>query len=134
MEFRVSDAREPFAWEGTVVLLDLLHYFGDEDQRAILRCAAGAQTVILRDAIDDGSWRYRATYVQESLARGVGWLKAERLHFPRRETLRAAFDGFEAEEVPMWGRTPFNNYLFVFRRPSPAFGTFSPPGAEKALD
>ena len=55
---------------------------------------------------------------QETFARGVRWLKAERLNFPRRETIVEAFRGFESEIVPLWGRTPFNNYLFVFKRAS----------------
>jgi hypothetical protein len=102
-----------------VVMLDLLHYFDDEAQAAMLRrAAAGADLVIIRDALRDGSWRYRATYAQETFARTVRWLQAERLNFPRRATIVGAFDGFESEIVPLWGRTPFNNYLFVFRRAS----------------
>ena len=31
-------------------------------------------------------------------------------------TIVEAFPGFEREVVPLWGRTPFNNYLFVFRK------------------
>ena len=65
-----------------------------------------------------GTWRYRATYAQETFARGVRWLKAKRLNFPRRETIVGAFSGFESEIFPLWGRTPFNNYLFVFKRAS----------------
>ena len=102
----------------TVVMLDLLHYFDDDAQRSLLAHAADSNLVIIRDAIRDGTWRYRATYAQEAFARGVRWLKAERLNFPRRETIVEAFPGFESEIVPLWGRTPFNNYLFVFRRAS----------------
>lgn len=102
----------------TVVMLDLLHYFDDSAQRSLLARAAQSDLIIIRDAIRDGSWRYRLTYAQETLARAVRWLKAERLNFPRRETIAGAFDGFESEVVPLWGRTPFNNYLFVFRRAS----------------
>jgi len=104
---------------GTVVMLDLLHYFDDDAQVSLLRRAAAASNlVILRDAVRDGSWRYRATYAQETFARVIRWLKAERLNFPTRETIVAAFAGFDAEIVPLWGRTPFNNYLFVFSRSS----------------
>lgn len=104
---------------GTIVMLDLLHYFDDAAQTALLRRAAAASNlVIIRDAVRDGSWRYRATYAQEAFARAIRWLKAERLNFPRRETIVDPFAGFDAEIVPLWGRTPFNNYLFVFRRSS----------------
>ena len=116
--FNVGDASE-IDLRGTVVMLDLLHYFDDDAQAAMLRRAASdANLVIIRDALRDGSWRYRATYAQEAFARAVRWLQADRLNFPRRETIVDAFRGFESEIVPLWGRTPFNNYLFVFRRAS----------------
>jgi trans-aconitate methyltransferase len=116
------DVGQASAWtlrSGTIVMLDLLHYFDDAGQGSLLqRAAAAANLVIIRDAVRDGSWRYRATYAQEAFARAIRWLKAERLNFPRRETIVDAFAGFDAEIVPLWGRMPFNNYLFVFRRAS----------------
>lgn len=119
--FRTGDAREPMPEGHSVMLLDLLHYFTAEDQSRILANAATAVppggVVIIRDAINDGSWRYRMTYAQESFSRAIAWLRAERIHFPTRERIVEAFPGFEATIVPLWGRTPFNNYLFVFRRP-----------------
>jgi SAM-dependent methyltransferase len=121
VSFREGDAREPFAHRGSVVMLDLLHYFDDATQSRILEnaaaCVAPGGALIVRDAVRDGSWRYRATYAQEFFARSIRWLKAERLNFPAWSTF-AALRGFEEEIVPMWGATPFNNYLFVFRRAS----------------
>jgi SAM-dependent methyltransferase len=115
--FGVADARTAIDDGGIVVLLDLLHYFRADDQAKILASAAThARTVIVRDAIRDGSWRYRLTYAQEAFSRAVRWLRAERLHFPHREDVVKPFSNFEAEVVPLYGRTPFNNYLFVFRR------------------
>jgi SAM-dependent methyltransferase len=115
--FEVADARSAMRTGGTVVLLDLLHYFRGGDQAAILaRAAATATTVIVRDAVRDGSWRYRLTYAQETFSRAVRWLRAERLHFPARDEITRQFADFDAEVVPLYGRTPFNNYLFVFRR------------------
>jgi SAM-dependent methyltransferase len=117
--FEVADARTSIASGGTVVLLDLLHYFRSDDQGAILAAAANATTVIIRDAVRDGSWRYRLTYAQETFSRAVRWLRAERLHFLTRDEILRPFAGFDAEVVPLYGRTPFNNYLFVFRRSKP---------------
>jgi SAM-dependent methyltransferase len=114
--FEVADARSAIETNGTVVLLDLLHYFRSSDQAAILASAANATTVIIRDAVRDGSWRYRLTYAQETFSRAVRWLRAERLHFQTREEIVRPFAKFDAEVVPLYGRTPFNNYLFVFRR------------------
>lgn len=115
--FEIGDARSAIASRGTVVLLDLLHYFRNGDQTAILAAAAAnAKTVIIRDGVRDGSWRYRLTYAQETFARAVRWLRAERLHFLTRDEIVQPFAGFDAEVVPLYGKTPFNNYLFVFRR------------------
>jgi SAM-dependent methyltransferase len=115
--FDTGDARAAMDRGGTVVLLDLLHYFTSEEQSEILAAAAAhATTVIIRDAIRDGSWRYRLTYAQEMFSRSVRWLRAERLHFATRDDVTKPFAGFDVEVVPLYGRTPFNNYLFVFRR------------------
>jgi 2-polyprenyl-3-methyl-5-hydroxy-6-metoxy-1,4-benzoquinol methylase len=120
VQFRVADARQPLDFRGSVAILDVLHYFSDADQQRILAnaacCVAPGGVAIIRDAVRDGSWRYRATYLAETFATAIGWLKGERLHFPRRETITGVFP--DAEIVPLWGRTPFNNYLFVFRAPS----------------
>jgi SAM-dependent methyltransferase len=115
--FEVADARMEIDAGGTIVLLDLLHYFrGEEQARILASAAASATTVIIRDAIRDGSWRYCFTYVQEMFARVVRWLRADRLHFPTRDDVMRPFGSFQAEVVPLYGRTPFNNYLFVFKR------------------
>ncbi len=122
LTFRTGDARESLSFLGSVVMLDLLHYFDDATQLRILRnaaaCVMPGGAAIIRDALRDGTWRYRLTYLQESAARAIGWLRAERLNFPTRQTLVAAFDGFTVEEIPLRGGLPLNNYLFVFRRPS----------------
>jgi SAM-dependent methyltransferase len=118
VSFEIGDARHSVQFRGNVVLLDVLHYFSDADQSIILRNAAAAGgMIIIRDGLRDGSLRYRLTYAQETLARMGGWLKAERLHFPTRESIETSLNGEFREEVkPMFGRTPFNNYMFVFRR------------------
>lgn len=118
--FVSGDARDAMSSGGTVVLLDLLHYLTSPEQADVLTSAAAhATTVIVRDALRDGSWRYRLTYAQEMFSRVVRWLRAERLHFPVRAEVLMPFAGFDAEVVPLYGRTPFNNYLFVFRRSMP---------------
>ena len=118
--FRVGDARSPIEGPATIVMIDVLHYFTSGDQAAILSNAARAGgMVVIREGIRDGSLRYRLTYAQELFARAGGWIKAERLHFPTREAIESSFDGeFTHELKPMFGHSPFNNYLFVFKRPS----------------
>jgi SAM-dependent methyltransferase len=122
LALRKGDARERFEFRGSVVLLDLLHYFDDLDQQRILAnaadCARPGDVVVIRDCLNDGSWRYRLTWLEESIATSIGWLRGERLNFPTRDAVAAAFRerGFEEEVVPLWGRTPFNNHLLTFRR------------------
>ncbi|MGK2856252.1 MAG: class I SAM-dependent methyltransferase [Thermoanaerobaculia bacterium] len=122
LRFELGDARQRLEFAGSVVLLDLLHYVRDEEQRAILLNAASyarpGDVVIIRDCINDGSWRYRATWLEETLATSIGWLRGERLNFPTAEAVCAVFRerGFDEEIVPLWGRTPFNNHLLTFRK------------------
>lgn len=119
VELRVGDARDPMPRAGTVLLLDVLHYFSGGEQQAILRnAAAAADTVIVRDAIRDSSWRYGVTALAETLARAVFWLKAERLNFLSLDEIAGPLAGFGVEIIPMYGRMPFNNYMLVFRRES----------------
>lgn len=122
LRFELGDARQRIDFAGSVVLLDLLHYFRDDEQRTILENAASyarpGDLVIVRDCIDDGSWRYRATWLEETLATSLGWLRGERLNFPTAASIAAPFRGrgFDEEIVPLWGRTPFNNHLLTFRK------------------
>jgi 2-polyprenyl-3-methyl-5-hydroxy-6-metoxy-1,4-benzoquinol methylase len=124
IEFMVGDVRRPIPRGMSVTALDVLHYFRDEEQSSILENIAEAipagGVAIIRDAVRDGSLRYRLTAAQERFSRAIRWLKAERLNFPTRERIAAPFRrrGFSEEVMPLWGRTPFNNYLFVFRRDS----------------
>lgn len=120
IRFATGDARDAIPSGSSVLLLDVLHYFDTQEQARILENVARAVppggVAIIRDAVRDGSWRYRATYAAELFARGIHWIRAERLHFPTRERIVGAFEGFNAEVTPLWGVTPFNNYLFVFTR------------------
>jgi SAM-dependent methyltransferase len=117
IEFVAGDARAPLPAGRDVVILDTLHYFDSASQQTILANAARAGNVIvIRQGIRDGSWRYRLTAIVDGLARLFRWMKAERLNFPTRDEVEAPFVEFDAEVRPLWGRMPYNSYLFVFRR------------------
>lgn len=123
LTFRARDAREPLPEGHTIVILDLLQYMDRASQQVILRNAARAVrpggSVIIREGIRDGSWRYRLSWLSDTFGRTIRWMRAERLEIPTREDIEAPFaEGFEKSVVPLWGRTPFNNYLFEFRRNS----------------
>jgi 2-polyprenyl-3-methyl-5-hydroxy-6-metoxy-1,4-benzoquinol methylase len=117
IEFRVGDARESLPDDHDVVLLDILHYFDSASQQTILANAARAGGVIvIRQGVRDRSWRYRLTVVVDGLARVFRWMKAERLNLPTRAEIEAPFADFDAVVRPLWGRMPYNSYLFVFTR------------------
>jgi SAM-dependent methyltransferase len=114
-----GDARGPLPEGHDVVIIDILHYFDSASQLKILENVARAVrpggVVVIRQGIRDGSWRYRLQAVVDACGRAIRWTKAESLNYPTRETITGAFEGFASEIRPLWGRTPFNNYLFVFR-------------------
>ncbi|HET7712961.1 MAG TPA: methyltransferase domain-containing protein [Thermoanaerobaculia bacterium] len=124
MSFILGDVMDLPPIDGNVVILDVLHYLTEVQRASLLnRVADGVPaggTVIIRDAVRDGSWRYRVTLAQETFSRVIGWLRVPRLSFPQMEEIVKPFRErrFESTVRPMWGRTPFNNYLFVFRRSS----------------
>ncbi len=120
IEFIAGDAREPLPPDHDIVLLDLLHYFDSASQQTILanaaRAAGEGDVIVIRQGIRDGSWRYRLTALVDGLARVFRWMKAEDLNLPTREEVEAPFTDYTAEVRPLWGRMPYNSYLFVFRR------------------
>jgi SAM-dependent methyltransferase len=122
LDFIEQDACGPIEPNGNIVLFDLLHYLQPDDQVRLLdrlaaRVAPGGLLVI-RDCPRDGNARFWLTYFAERFAQTITWNIRTPLHFPPRERILAAFapDRFSARVQPLWGRTPFNNHLFVFRR------------------
>jgi 2-polyprenyl-3-methyl-5-hydroxy-6-metoxy-1,4-benzoquinol methylase len=127
IELIEHDVRQALpAFRGNVALLDVVHYLAPADQRILLtelaaRVAPGA-LLMLRDAPREPTARFWMTYAGEVFAQTISWNIGTRLHFPTRESLNDALaaEEFTREERPAWGRTPFNNRLFVFRRRSAA--------------
>jgi SAM-dependent methyltransferase len=120
IDFIRGDARAPLPPGHNVLLLDVLHYFDPASQQVILRNAAEAVppggVAVIRQGIRDRSWRYRMSSTVDAFGRAIRWMRAENLIYPTREEVLAPFAGFDAEVRPLWGRTPYNNYLFVLRR------------------
>ncbi len=123
LQFIANDvAPELPSFRGNIVLFDLLHYLAPTQQQSLLKqiaaqIAPGA-LLLCRDCPRDGSARFRATYAAEVFAQTISWNWRAPLHFPTAESINAAFpaDEFSREVRPAWGRTPFNNHLFIFRR------------------
>lgn len=120
IEFIAGDARDALPADHDIVILDILHYFDSASQQTILANAAHAAgddgLIVIRQGIRDGSWRHRLTAFVDGLARVFKWMKAEQLNLPTREEVEAPFPDFVAEVRPLWGRMPYNSYLFVFTR------------------
>jgi SAM-dependent methyltransferase len=122
LDFIEQDACEAFVPSGNVVLFDLLHYLRPNDQMRLLerlaaRIAPGGMLVI-RDCPCDRNARFWLTGFAERFAQCITWNMKTPLHFPTRERIFGAFapERFSGSVEPLWGGTPFNNHLFIFRR------------------
>lgn len=123
VDLRYQDVQQALPdFSGNVVLFDVLHYLPLEQQTMLLaqlveRIAPGGM-LIIRDCPRDNGPRFWMTYVAEKFAQIVSWNLNTPLHFPSRARISEAFDldKFEQESRPLWGKSPFNNYLFMFRR------------------
>lgn len=125
VDLRTQDVQGPLPdFSGTIALFDVLHYLPLAQQTALLshlaRCVAPAGLLVIRDCPRDNGPRFWMTWAAEKFAQTVSWNWKTSLHFPSRERINGAFPEaeFERESQPLWGTSPFNNYLFVFRRVS----------------
>lgn len=108
---------------GSVAILDVLQYLTADDQRRLIANAMemlvpGARLVI-RTALGDDSRRGRTSRVTDRLANLIGWMQFHPRCYPDAEALRAQFDaaGLETAFSPLYGNTPFNNWLIVASKP-----------------
>lgn len=123
VDLRYQDVQQPLPdFSGNIVLFDVLHYLPLAQQTVLLahlaeRIAPGG-LLMIRDCPRDNGPRFWMTYVAEKFAQIVSWNLNTSLHFPSRARINEAFtrDEFERESRPLWGTSPFNNYLFIFRR------------------
>lgn len=123
IELRLHDVREPLpVFTGNITLFDVLHYLPDAAQTALLShlagCVAPGGVLIIRDCPREPRPRYWMTFVAEKFAQAVSWNLRTPLHFPTRESIDDIFAAseFERESRPLWGTSPFNNHIFIFRR------------------
>ena len=123
MDFRARDLRDGLPeFSGTIAMVDILHYLPPVDQEILLsrlaeQVAPGA-VLVLRDCPSNRGFRYIATFLAEKFAQLISWNVSTPLYFPSRDSILKNFspDEFTHETKPLWGTTPFNNYLFTFRR------------------
>jgi len=121
-EFLARSALEFPAHQGDVVMLDVLHYFSDDEQKELLSQVAASVSpegkALIRVTLREFSWRYALTWLEEWIVRASKWIPAKGWNFPTREEivvpLRQA--GLDVQVSPMWGFTPFNSYLIICER------------------
>ena len=124
--FHAGDALDFAPHSGDVVMLDVLHYFDDAQQQRLLEKIAASLApggvAKIRVTLHDKSWRFTATKLEEWFVHASGWIPTSGWNFPVREEVGRAFRtrAFVEEVRPMWGITPFNSYLFTYRRPEGA--------------
>jgi SAM-dependent methyltransferase len=110
------------AHRGSVTILDVLQYLNAPTQHALLNDAAGMLgddgVLVIRSTMAEDSSRGRTSQRADSWAHRIGWMQASPRHYPTadglRQTLQAA--GLQVQVQPLYGNTPFNNWLIVARR------------------
>lgn len=105
--------------QGSVAILDVLQYLDADGQRALLddviaMLTPGARLVI-RSGLGDDSRRGRTTRITDKIAHFAGWMQALPKCYPTQDGLRAQLEGagLKAAFSPLYGDTPFNNWLIV---------------------
>ncbi len=124
MHFQIGDAREqaPRDFQGNVTLLDMLQFMSDEGRAMFLtqvaQWIAPGGVLIIRNCIDDGSWRFGVTELCDRFSSLAEWMKDEPQSYPTFSGLNEILEplGLECEVQSLWGKTPFSNYLITYRR------------------
>lgn len=133
VEFLVADAASCVLPAGHVVLLDTLHYLPRAAQAALLEKIIVAippgGCCVIRTTRRDESWRYRVTRAAEWVIGAIRWMKVSTCHYAAEAEIAEPFRraGFHYENEALWGRTLFNSYVLVFRRPEGVTRVPSPP-------
>lgn len=136
MRFLEGDAGKLPEFSGDVALFDALHYMPAELQQRVLieaaRRVAPGGMLLIRNALRDRSWRYRATVLEEKFLHGSGWMQSAGRHIPSREEISRPLEaaGLAVELRPLWGRTPYNSHFILARRPSGPLSSTTPPPPE----
>lgn len=121
LHFQVGDAREHLPeHRGHIAILDVLQFLDATQQRELLNSlgthlAPGA-TLIIRSGLAAPHWRFRLTRWGDYLAKATLWMKAFPVHYPSESEIRDALEplGLQGHFQPLWGKTPFHNYLITF--------------------
>ncbi|HEY0334014.1 MAG TPA: class I SAM-dependent methyltransferase [Stenotrophomonas sp.] len=123
VRFETGDAAAlPHGHRGSVAILDVLHYLPTAGQAELLGSVAGMleddARLVIRTPLAGDHARGHTTRVVDRLAHTIGWMQTVPRAYPTQAGLESmlALHGLQAEFRPLYGRTPFNNWLLVARR------------------
>jgi SAM-dependent methyltransferase len=108
--------------QGSVAILDVLQYLAADDQRRLIANAMDMLVpggrLVIRTALGDDSHRGRTSRITDRLANLIGWMQFRPKCYPDADALRAQLDaaGLQTAFSPLYGNTPFNNWLIVATR------------------
>lgn len=124
--FEVIDlAKGPPAHRGSVAILDVLQYLDAGAQRALIGEVIGmlvpGARLVIRTALGDASRRGQTSRVTDRLANLIGWMQSRPKCYPDADAMRARLveAGLKTTFSPLYGNTPFNNWLIVAEKPVP---------------
>ena len=126
--FEAQDLSDPafdlarLGHRGNVAVLDVLQFVPEPARQGLLEKVAGmlepGSRLVIRTGLADGSRRARITRAVDVFSRVVGWMGATPGGYPEPDMLRSVFEaaGLRSRFTPLYGRTPFNNWLVVATR------------------
>ncbi len=107
---------------GSVAILDVLQYLTPDRQRELLDTVIAMLTpgarLVIRSGLADDSSRSRTTRITDRLANLAGWMQERAKCYPTADGLRSQLEGAGLRTTlrPLYGDTPFNNWLIVGER------------------
>ena len=124
VQFDVVDLAQGLpAHSGSVAILDVLQYLSAEDQATLIANTIGMLTpgarLVIRTALGDDSSRGRTSRITDRLANLIGWMQFRPKCYPDADAMRAQMEsaGLQTSFAPLYGNTPFNNWLIVAQKP-----------------
>lgn len=104
---------------GSVTILDVLQFLQPAEQHALLvkvaAMIAPRGRLVIRTGLQDESGRSRTSRVSDRFANLVGWMQERPRSYPTADGLRRSLEGagLQVSLAPLYGSTPFNNWLLV---------------------
>jgi hypothetical protein len=120
VRFEVGDFADAFpAHRGSVAILDVMQFLPLHAQQPFLHraceCIGEGACLVIRTGMTDSSWRSRMTLTADVFARAIRWMNTGPKGYPSREDMDQIFaaHGLVPKYQPLWGNTPFNNWLIT---------------------